>query len=195
MKVILLERLENLGKIGDEVEVRPGYGRNFLIPQGKALRANAVNRVRFEAEREVIERRNAEAAESAGEKGDAITGKSMVLIRQSGDTGVLYGSVTSRDICEAVLEETGVKIGRSQIRLNAPIKALGIVDIDVRLHADVTIQIKVNVARTPEEAERQAAGEDVIAVLQQEQTAIASEQAEEMAEAAAERQEYDEDDD
>ncbi|MEM7766245.1 MAG: 50S ribosomal protein L9 [Pseudomonadota bacterium] len=185
MQVILLERVEKLGTIGDEVAVKNGYGRNFLIPQGKALLATNANRARFENEREDIERRNAEARASAQSTGETMDGASFVLIRQSGETGQLYGSVSARDIAEAAAE-AGYSVARQQIRLNQPIKTLGVFDVPIKLHAEVDVTVQVNVARSEEEAERQAAGEDVILSLQNERDAIADEQAGEMAEAAAE---------
>ncbi|MEM0986831.1 MAG: 50S ribosomal protein L9 [Pseudomonadota bacterium] len=185
MQVILLERVEKLGTIGDEVSVKNGYGRNFLIPQGKALLATQANRARFERERDDIERRNAEARSAAATSGQSLDGASFVLIRQSGETGQLYGSVSARDISEAAAEN-GHAVSRQQIRLNQPIKTLGVFDVQVKLHAEVEVTIQVNVARSEDEAERQAAGEDVIQTLQDERNAIADEQAGEMAEAAAE---------
>lgn len=185
MQVILLERVEKLGTIGDEVKVKNGFGRNFLIPQGKALLANDANRARFEREREAIEARNAEARSAAESTGDSLGGVSLILIRQSGDTGQLYGSVSARDIAEAATE-AGHKVAKSQVRLDAPIKTLGIFDVGVRLHAEVRVTIQVNVARSEQEAERQAAGENIIEALAAEQQAQAAEQAGELQEAAAE---------
>ena len=185
MQVILLERVEKLGAIGDEVAVKSGYGRNFLIPQGKALLANDANRKRFEREREDIERRNAEARQAAEANSESLNGMSFTLIRQSGDTGQLYGSVTARDIAEAAAE-AGQKVTKQQIRLNEPIKTIGLFDVAVKLHAEVEVTVQVNVARSIDEAERQAAGEDIIESLQSERMAIEDEQAGEMAEAAAE---------
>ncbi|MEO9970081.1 MAG: 50S ribosomal protein L9 [Hyphomonadaceae bacterium] len=185
MQVILLERVEKLGTIGDEVSVKNGFARNFLIPQGKALLANDNNRARFEREREAIEARNAAARADAETNSATLQGTQLVLIRQSGDTGQLYGSVSARDISEAA-KEAGHAVARSQVRLDDPIKTLGIFDVGVRLHAEVDVAIQVNVARSPEEAERQAAGENVIEAIAAEQQAQASEQAGELAEAAAE---------
>lgn len=185
MQVILLERVEKLGTIGDEVNVKNGYARNFLIPQGKALLATERNRRRFEAEREVIEQRNADARQAAESEGQSLEGESFVLIRQSGETGQLYGSVSARDIAEAA-KEAGHNVSRSQVILNQPIKAIGVYDVGVRLHAEVSVTVQVNVARSEDEAERQAAGEDVLETLQAEQRAIEEEQAGAMAEAAAE---------
>jgi len=185
MQVILLERVEKLGAVGDEVAVKSGYGRNFLIPQGKALLANDTNRKRFEREREDIERRNAEARQAAEANSESLNGMNFTLIRQSGDTGQLYGSVTARDIAEAAAE-AGQKVTKQQIRLNEPIKTIGLFDVAVKLHAEVEVTVQVNVARSIDEAERQAAGEDIIESLQSERMAIEDEQAGEMAEAAAE---------
>ena len=185
MQVILLERVERLGTIGDEVNVKNGFGRNFLIPQGKALLANDANRARFERERAAIEERNEKARASAEASGQSLNDVNLVLIRQSGDTGQLYGSVSARDIAEAATE-AGHKVAKSQVRLSAPIKSLGVYDVGVRLHAEVSVDIKVKVARSEEEAERQAAGENVIDAIAAEQQAQAEEQADELKEAAAE---------
>jgi len=185
MQVILLERVEKLGTIGDEVAVKNGFARNFLIPQGKALLANDANRARFEREREAIEARNATARAEAEANSKNLGGTQLILIRQSGDTGQLYGSVSARDISEAATE-AGHKVARSQVRLDEPIKTLGVFDVGVRLHAEVDVTIQVNVARSAEEAERQAAGENIIEAIAAEQQAQASEQAGELAEAAAE---------
>jgi large subunit ribosomal protein L9 len=185
MQIILLERVENLGNLGDEVSVKNGFARNFLLPKGKALVANSKNRARFEAEREAIEKRNAEARDSAAQSGTELDGETFVIIRQSGATGQLYGSVAARDVVE-VAAENGHKLKREQVRLNAPIKSLGLHDVTIRLHAEVSITITVNVARSADEAERQAAGEDIIETLAAEQQEANQEQASEMAEAAAE---------
>ena len=193
MQIILLERVENLGQLGEEVKVKNGFARNFLLPRGKALIANDANRARFAAERDVIEKRNADAREAAKDTGSGLDGQTLVLIRQASDTGNLYGSVSSRDIVD-VAAEAGHKLTRGQIKLDQPIKALGLHEIGVRLHAEVVVTVTVNVARSSEEAERQAAGEDVIETLQAEQQGIASEQAAEMAEAASELDTYSEDD-
>ncbi len=185
MQVILLERVDRLGTIGDEVTVKNGFARNFLIPQGKALLANDANRARFEREREMIEKRNAETKAAAENAGETLDGVSLILIRQSGDTGQLYGSVSARDIASAATD-AGHKVAKSQVRLDTPIKTIGLYDVNVRLHAEVAITVQVNVARSPEEAERQAAGENIIEAIAAEQQALANEQAGELAEAAAE---------
>jgi len=188
MKLVLLERVENLGVIGDVVSVRPGFARNFLLPQGKALRATEANMARFEVERELLEKRNAERAAEAAESGKTIDGESFVMIRQAGESGQLYGSVTSRDIAE-IVSESGTKVVRSQIALNAPIKTLGLHELKIKLHADVSVTVTINIARSEDEAERQVAGEDVIAAQADEDRAIADAQAAELFEASEEGQE------
>ena len=188
MDIILLERVENLGELGEEVTVESGFARSFLLPRGKALIANDLNRARFAAEREIIEQRNADAREEAKATGGNLDGAELVLIRQSSDTGNLYGSVSTRDIVDA-LDEQGFKIRRGQIKLDQPIKTIGVYEIGVRLHAEVLVEVSVNVARSMEEAERQAAGEDVIETLQAEQQGAAAEQSAELAAASAEREE------
>jgi len=168
MEVILLERIEKLGNMGDVVNVKPGFGRNFLLPQEKALRATKANLARFEAEREFLEQRNAENRDKAAKDGEALDGTSVTLIRKAGDTGNLYGSVSARDIAEH-LEGKGVK--RSMIVLEQPIKTLGLHDVKVKLHPEVIVGVQVNVARSEDEAERQAKGEDVIAMAMAEEKA------------------------
>ena len=177
MEIILLERIEKLGAMGDVVNVKPGFARNFLLPQEKALRATKANLARFEAEREYLEQRNAENREKAVEAGTSVDGAKVIIIRNAGDTGQLYGSVSARDIAEE-LEDKGVK--RNMVVLEQPIKALGLTDVKVRLHPEVTVTVTVNVARTKDEAERQEKGEDVIA-------AQAAEEAADQREANAER--------
>jgi len=160
MEVILLERIEKLGNMGDVVNVKPGFGRNFLLPQEKALRATKANLARFEAEREYLEQRNAENRDKAAADGAKLDGAKVILIRKAGDTGNLYGSVSARDIAES-LEGQGVK--RNMIVLEQPIKTLGLHGVKVKLHPEVLVDVEVNVARSEDEAERQAKGEDVIA--------------------------------
>ena len=186
MQVILLERIERLGKIGDEVRVKNGFARNFLIPQGKALVANDRNRKRFEHEREAIEARNAAARDAAKSDAEKLEGAVFVLIRQAGETGQLYGSVSARDVADAA-EASGHQVPRSGVRLDKPIKSIGLFDVSIRLHAEVAVKVLVNVARSPEEAERQAKGENIAEALQAANAAFAAEQAGELAEAAAER--------
>lgn len=180
MQVILLERVENLGAIGDEVKVRDGFARNFLLPQKKALRATDANRKVFEGRRAEIEAKNAEAKAAAEKAGGKVDGTSYVLIRQSGEAGQLYGSVSSRDIADEVVK-AGAKIDRGSIVLDKPIKTIGVYDVRVRLHAEVSATIKVNVARSADEAERQAKGENVIASAAEADRADAEAQAKELA--------------
>ncbi|WP_439634143.1 50S ribosomal protein L9 [Glycocaulis sp.] len=185
MKVVLLERVEKLGTIGDVVSVRPGFARNFLLPQQKALRATEANMARFEREREILEKRNAERAAAARTEGEHLDGASFVLIRQASESGQLYGSVASRDIAEAASSDS-LTVTRAMVDLNTPIKTLGVHSVRVVLHPEVTVDITINVARTPEEAERQAKGEDVIASAAEEDRALADAQAAELSEASAE---------
>ncbi len=163
MQIILLERVEKLGGIGDLVTVKDGFARNFLLPRKKALRANDANRKVFEANRERIEADNAERREAA--KGDAQTvdGTKIVLIRQASNTGQLYGSVSVRDIVDALAED-GKTVTRSQVTLERPIKAVGLTEVRIVLHPEVTATVAVNVARTPDEAEQQEQGVDVLAL-------------------------------
>ena len=161
MEVILLERVEKLGAIGDVVTVKDGFARNYLLPRDKARRATSANLKAFELERAAIEQRNEKNKSEAQRIADKIDGQTYVLIRQAGETGQLYGSVAARDVAEAVQAEGG-KVERSQVVLNFPIKTLGVHEVPVRLHAEVTATVKVNVARSQDEAERQARGEDVI---------------------------------
>jgi large subunit ribosomal protein L9 len=161
MEIILLERIEKLGAIGDVVRVKNGYARNFLLPNGKALRANESNRKVFEANRERIETVNAERRGVAQIDSKKIEGATVQLIRQASNTGQLYGSVSARDLAEA-LEAQGHKIARNQIVLDKPIKAIGLQDVRIALHPEVSVTIHVNVARSPEEADLQAQGVDVM---------------------------------
>jgi large subunit ribosomal protein L9 len=190
MQIILLERIENLGTIGEEVSVKNGYARNFLLPKGKALIANARNRAKFEAEREAIEARNERLLTEARELGARIDGASFIMLRQAGDTGQLYGSVTARDVADAA-REAGYPVERRYVVLNKPIKAIGLHEVTVKVHADVAVTVTANVARSRDEAERQAAGENVIEALRNEQADFDREQAAELeeanADAAAER--------
>ena len=164
MEVILLERIEKLGTIGDVVKVKNGYARNFLLPRGKALRANESNRKVFEANREKIEATNAERRSGAEAEASKIDGAKVQLIRQASNTGQLYGSVSARDLAEA-LEAQGHKIAKNQIVLDKPIKAIGVQQVKIALHPEVSVTITVNVARSPEEAELQAQGKDVMAEM------------------------------
>jgi large subunit ribosomal protein L9 len=184
MKVILLERVERLGSIGDIVSVKDGFARNFLLPRTKALRANAQSLKRFEAEKHIIEARNAETKAAAEKQGSKLDGETYVMIRQAGESGQLYGSVSGRDVAEAVQAEGG-KVDRSQVTLDKPIKTLGVHEIKVRLHAEVTVTIKVNIARSADEAERQAKGENVVTSQFEEDQASAAATAADMLEGGA----------
>ena len=164
MEVILLERIEKLGAIGDVVKVKNGFARNFLLPNGKALRANDANRKVFENNRERIEATNAERRAVAQTDAKGLDGVSVQLIRQASNTGQLYGSVSARDLADA-LEAQGHKVAKNQIVLDRPIKAIGVQDVRIALHPEVSIIIHVNVARSPEEAELQAQGVDVMAAM------------------------------
>jgi large subunit ribosomal protein L9 len=190
MQVILLERVENLGAIGDVVTVRPGYARNFLLPAHKALRATEANKKRFEANKAEIVARNAALREKAAEDGKAIDGTAYILIRQAGESGQLYGSVSARDIAEMIIAD-GHNVSRNSVEMEKPIKALGVYAVKVRLHAEVVVGITINVARSQDEADRQAKGENVIAANaaadRAEANARNAELAAVAAEAAAER--------
>jgi large subunit ribosomal protein L9 len=160
MQVILLERIGRLGQMGDVVNVKDGFARNFLLPQGKALRATEANRKRFERERSQLEARNLELKSEAEAVSGKLNGQSFIILRQAGESGELYGAVSTRDIA-TVVSEGGFSIERSQVMLDRPIKSLGLHDIRVALHSEVQPRISVNVARSPDEAARQARGEDV----------------------------------
>lgn len=164
MQIILLERIEKLGSIGDVVTVKDGYARNYLLPNRKALRANEANRKVFEANRAKIESDNAERRTEAEKHAKDVDGKTVVLIRASSNSGQLYGSVSVRDIVEALNAE-GANVSKSMIVLERPIKTIGMFDVRVALHPEVSVNVKVNVARSPDEAEQQAAGVDVLAAM------------------------------
>ena len=164
MDVILLERVEKLGSIGDVVTVKNGFARNFLLPNKKALRANESNRKLFESNRAKIESDNANKRSDAEAASKDVDGKSVTLIRQASNVGALYGSVSARDIVEA-LEADGAKVLKSQVILGKPIKAIGVHEVKVALHPEVSVTVKVNVARSPEEADLQAQGVDVMASM------------------------------
>ena len=175
MEVILLERVEKLGQIGDVVTVKNGFARNFLLPNKKALRANETNRKLFEVNRGKIESDNASRRTDAEASAKDVDGKTVQLIRQASNTGQLYGSVSARDIVEA-LEADGAKVTRSQVVLDRPIKAIGMHDVRIVLHPEVTSNIKINVARSPEEADLQAKGIDVMAQMFERDTASFTEE-------------------
>jgi large subunit ribosomal protein L9 len=184
MQVILLERVDGLGTIGSVVNVRPGFARNFLLPQNKALRATEANLKVFEVQRAAIIARNAEARAAAEATGKLLEGAIFTLIRSAGDTGQLYGSVSARDIADAAAA-AGHKVDKRTVLLSQPIKTIGLHDVTVRLHAEVDQVVKVNVARSVAEAERQAKGEDVIAAQLEADRADAAAQADEIAKIAA----------
>lgn len=173
MEIILLERIEKLGTIGDVVTVKDGYARNYLLPNKKALRANDANRKVFEANRSKIEADNAARRGEAEVHAKDVEGKSVVLIRASSNAGQLYGSVSVRDIVDA-LNADGANLTKSMIVLERPIKTIGVFDVKVALHPEVAVTVKVNVARSPDEAEQQAAGVDVIAAMFEDDAAEAA---------------------
>jgi len=162
MDLILLQRVEKLGQMGDLVKVKPGYARNYLLPQKKALRATKENMARFETDRAQLEAQNLKRREEAERIAERVAGLSVVLIRQAGEGGQLYGSVSARDVADATTS-AGLSVGRQQVVLDRPIKMLGLETVRVVLHPEVIIPVTVNVARTPEEAEKQARGENVAA--------------------------------
>ncbi|WP_062011646.1 50S ribosomal protein L9 [Aureimonas sp. AU4] len=158
MDVILLERINRLGGLGDTVRVRDGYARNYLLPTGRALRANDANRAKFESQKTQLIARNEERRTEAQGLGETLDGKSFTIIRSAGETGQLYGSVSARDLAD-ILKAEGFDVSRNAVELNQPIKAIGIHKVKIILHAEVSITINVNVARSAEEAERQSRGE------------------------------------
>lgn len=158
MDVILLERIARLGQIGDTVRVKDGFARNFLLPQGKALRANEANRQKFEGQRAQLEARNLERKSEAEKVAEKLDGLTFIIVRSAGETGQLYGSVATRDIAD-LLSEEGFSIHRNQVELNHPIKTIGLTNVAIALHPEVEVTVTLNIARTAEEAERQAAGE------------------------------------
>lgn len=160
MKIILLERIAKLGQMGDVVTVKNGFARNFLLPQGKALRATDANNTKFEEQRVELEARNLERKSEAEAVKEKLNGTSYISIRSAGQTGQLYGSVSTRDIADT-LDQAGFKVARNQVSLLAPIKVIGLHEVQVVLHPEVTSEIVINVARSDDEAERQAAGEDL----------------------------------
>src|SRR5215467_3299135 len=176
MQVILLERVEKLGQMGDEVKVKDGFARNFLLPKKKALRANKTNREYFASQKAQLEARNLEQKKEAEAVGKKLDGKTFTLIRQAGDRGQLYGSVSPRDIATAITEG-GISVSRTQVPLDQAIKTIGLFKIGVRLHPEVRVKVTINVARSEDEAERQARGEDVLAEkTEQEEVKVAAEE-------------------
>ena len=179
MKVILLERLEGRGALGDVITVKDGFARNFLLPTRKALRANSGNMKVFDAQRAEIEARNQRTKEAAGKSGEKLDGTAYIMIRQAGESGQLYGSVSGRDVSDIVNAEGG-KVERSMVVLDKPIKTLGLHEVKVRLHAEVTVTVTLNIARSQDEAERQARGENVIDAQFEEDRLAAEEAAQDM---------------
>ena len=158
MEVILLERISRLGQMGETVKVKDGFARNFLLPQGKALRANEANKKKFEGQRAQLEARNLERKSEAQKIADKLDGKSFIVVRAAGETGQLYGSVSTRDIADLLTAE-GFTVARNQVELNQPIKEIGLRNVSIALHPEVEVAVTLNVARSTEEAERQARGE------------------------------------
>ena len=158
MEVILLERIAKLGQLGETVKVRDGYARNYLLPLGKALRANEANKARFEKERATLEARNLERKSEAQGVAEKLDGKSFIVVRTAGETGQLYGSVSTRDIAELLTAE-GFTVARNQVELNHPIKTIGLTNVAIALHPEVEVTVTLNIARSADEAERQAKGE------------------------------------
>ncbi len=166
MQVILLQRIGRLGQMGDVVTVKDGFARNFLLPQGKAMRANKDNLAHFESRRAQLEATNLEQKKEAEAVAAKLEGKTFVTIRTAGDTGQLYGSVSTRDISD-VVTEGGFTINRNQVLLDKPIKTLGVSEARVALHPEVIVTVKINVARSQDEADRQSRGEDVTMVREE----------------------------
>jgi len=158
MEVILLERITRLGQMGETVKVKDGYARNFLLPKGKALRANEANKKKFEGQRAQLEARNLERKSEATTVAETLDGKNFIVVRSAGETGQLYGSVSTRDIADLLTAE-GFTVARNQIELNQPIKTIGLTNVAIALHPEVEVTVTLNIARSTEEAERQAKGE------------------------------------
>ncbi len=171
VELVLLQRVEKLGQMGDVVKVRPGFARNYLLPQKKALRASKDNLARFEQERAQLEAQNLKRREEAERVAERVTGLSVVIIRQAGKSGSLYGSVSARDVAEATTA-AGLTINRQQVALEHPIKTLGLSRVRVALHPEVFLPVVVNVARSQEEAERQARGERIGAEAEEEEETL-----------------------
>ena len=190
MKVILLERVEGRGALGDVVTVKDGFARNYLLPRGKALRANAASMKVFEAQRAELEARNQRAREQAAKSGESLDGTAYILIRQAGESGQLYGSVSGRDVAD-IINDAGGKVERSMVVLDKPIKTLGLHEVKVKLHAEVTVSVTLNIARSEDEADRQARGENVIESQFAEERAAAEETAQDLLEGGAGQQDGD----
>jgi len=184
MQVILLERVEKLGQMGDEVKVKDGFARNYLLPKKKALRATEANREYFKTQKTQLEARNLERKKEAEGVSGKLSGKTFVMLRQAGDRGQLYGSVSPRDIAD-VVTAGGFSISRGQVPLDKAIKTIGLHEVNVVLHPEVRVKVTINVARTDDEAERQARGEDVLAEVAEEEAAEAAPAAEALFEEGA----------
>jgi large subunit ribosomal protein L9 len=184
IELILMQRVEKLGQMGDLVKVKPGYARNFLLPQGKAIRASKDNLARFERDRVQLEAQNLKRREEAERVAERVFGLSVVIVRAAGESGGLYGSVTSRDIADAC-KVNGLTVDRAQVLLEQPIKTTGLTQVRVELHPEVVIPVGVNVARSQEEADKQARGEDLRAAQQSEDESLEAELAAELAELGA----------
>ena len=184
IELILMQRVEKLGQMGELVKVKPGYARNFLLPQGKAIRASKDNLARFERDRAQLEAQNLKRREEAERVAERVFGLAVVIIRAAGESGGLYGSVTSRDIADAC-KVNGLTVDRAQVLLEQPIKTTGITQVRVELHPEVVIPVGVNVARSQEEADKQARGEDLRAAEQSENESLEAELAAELAELGA----------
>lgn len=187
IEVILMQRVEKLGQMGDTVKVKPGYARNFLLPGGRAIRATKENLARFEGQRAQLEAQNLKRREEAERVAERMDGLQVVLLRQAGEGGNLYGSVTARDIAD-ICKQAGLTVGRDQVVLEQPIKTLGLTTVRVALHPEVDLPVIVNVARTPEEAEKQARGEDLRAEAEAEERSLEDELAAELSELGAARE-------
>jgi len=174
VELILLQRIEKLGQMGERVKVKPGYARNYLLPEKKALRATKDNLARFEQQRAQLEAQNLKRREEAERVAERVHGLSVVIIRQAGESGSLYGSVSARDVADATTA-AGLTVTRQQVVLEQPIKTLGLTTVRVVLHPEVSIPVTVNVARSPEEAERQTRGEAVGAAAEEEEESLAAE--------------------
>jgi large subunit ribosomal protein L9 len=184
MQVILLERVEKLGQMGDEVKVKDGFARNYLLPKKKALRATEANREYFKTQKTQLEARNLERKKEADGVSGKLSGKTFVMLRQAGDRGQLYGSVSPRDIAD-VVTAGGFSISRGQVPLDKAIKTIGLHEVNVVLHPEVRVKVTINVARTDDEADRQARGEDVLAEVAEEEAVEAAPAAEALFEEGA----------
>ncbi|MBI0536001.1 50S ribosomal protein L9 [Roseomonas sp. KE2513] len=184
INVILMQRVEKLGQMGDTVTVKPGYARNFLLPSGRAIRATESNLKKFEQDRAQLEAQNLKRREEAERVAERMEGLQVVLIRSAGESGALYGSVSGRDIADAV-KDAGLIITRDQVILEQPIKTLGLTNVRIALHPEVSIPVVVNVARTPEEADKQSRGEDLRAEQEAEEASLEAELAAELSELGA----------